>query len=499
MPEKGIVKLRVTAMNSSFEHLTMKNIGYNSIARVLTFIFSALSSVVLGRCLLPSDYGIISFSFIFINFMGNFADVGIGSAIIQRKELDEPALHTAFTLQFFIGCAVIFATFILSTLAPLFFNNRDVVLIIRLLSLYFLLSNISFLPKSLLIKEMNFKKVAIAETSMSILNSVVAIVLALNGFGYWSIVIAYLSSNFVATALFIMFRPIDAKFQFDNKMAREFISFGGYLFLTGLLVFLIFNLDNFIIGTVKGAKDLGYYAIAFNWGCMICVLMYSVVLRVVFPVMAKLQDEEQKIRNAYLKTLEYSSYIVILANIILFIFSKEFLVYVLGHGSNKWLPALTSLRILCLYGIIRGLLEPIGQVITAMGKTRTLFIANLVASVIEVSAIYPALKLYGIEGVALTVTVAYLSQYFIFYRYLKSNLEISIVDLLRAVKPAFIAALVVIFLQQLFYGYHVDTVLLLLSKASIVAIVYFAILGVITNWEIFRTIKRLGLKAKIAG
>src|SRR5580692_3947095 len=115
--------------NCSDENGTFKNIRYNSIAKMLTYLSSAASSIVLGRCLLASDYGIVSFAFIFVNFMERFADIGIGSAIIQRKELDETTLYTAFSLKFVIGVAVTGATFLLSALVPYFIDNPDAVVI----------------------------------------------------------------------------------------------------------------------------------------------------------------------------------------------------------------------------------------------------------------------------------------------------------------------------------------------------------------------------------
>lgn len=483
-------------MNSSYERLTFRNIGYNSIAKMMMFIFSAITSVVLGRCLAASDYGIVSFAFIFINFMANFADFGIGSAIIQRKELDNRALNSAFTLKLLIGCAVVGASFFLSFAASFFFDNPHIIPVIRLLSLNFLISTVSFIPNSLLTRDMDFKKISIAEITLSLLNSTGAIILALNGYGYWSIVAAYIFANLVYAVMMARFRPVAVRLCFDKKTAKEFLSFGGYLFLSGLLVFLIFNLDNFIIGTVNGAKDLGYYAIAYNWGSMICILMYMVVLRAIFPWMAKLQDEEQRIRNAYLKTLEYSGYLVVLVNIVLFIVSRDFLYCVLGHNSDKWMPALVPLRILCVYGILRGLLEPVGQVIIAKGKPKTLLTANLLASVIEVAAIYPALKYFGINGVACVVTFAYLSQYLVYYLYLKDQLQIGITDLAKAVTPSFSAALPLLFLYPAFSEYQTNTILLLLVKASAIAAVYILTLGIITNWEIFKVAGSFVLQEK---
>lgn len=486
-------------MKMPFERHTFVNIGYTTVARMLMYVFSAIASVVLGRCLLASDYGIVSFALVFVSFMDKFSDIGIGSAIIQRKHLDETTLSTAFTLKFIIGCLAAVATFLISTVVPYFFDNPNAVTIIQLMSLCFLFNNVYFLPSSLLVREMNFKTITIVETATGFLNSLIAIVLALNGYGYWSIVLGYIVSNFFSAASLALIKPVTIRFRLDARVAKELVDFGGYLFLAGLLAFLISNIDNFIIGTVKGAKELGYYAVAFNWSAMICLIMNSVVLRVIYPVMAKLQDRKQEMKDSYLKTLEYSAYIIVLANLVLFVISKEFLINVLGRGSDKWLPALAALRILCFYGIIRGLLEPISQVIMALAKTSVLFKANLVAAVLEIAAIYPALKYYGLTGVAFTVTFAYLSQYFIYYHFLKTHLQIRTNDLLKAVRPSVFASIPIVVAYLIFHdNYAVDLSMLLVKMLSIVS-VYIVCLGFVTDWEFFRILWHLMHKQERVG
>ncbi len=122
------------------------------------------------------------------------------------------------------------------------------------------------------------------------------------------------------------------------------------LSLIGFIVFTIFNVDNFIIGAVKGSSELGYYMIAFNWGSIICVILGTVVNNVLFPTFSRMEQDRERIKKSYLRVLEYVSCIGMLTNITLLLVSEDFLVYVLGHGTDKWLPALLSLRILCLYG-----------------------------------------------------------------------------------------------------------------------------------------------------
>ncbi|GFO69184.1 lipopolysaccharide biosynthesis protein [Geomonas limicola] len=483
-------------MKTTDKHLAVKGIGYATAAKLITYLFSAASSVVLGRCLVAHDYGIASFAFMFVAFMEKFADIGIGSAIIQRNRLDDEIIDTAFTLKFVIGSAIALVTIFASGVVEYLMPNGNASRAVQMLALSFLFNNIYFLPNALLSRDMDFKRISLAETGVNFVNSAVAITMALLGFGYWSIIVAYLASSFLGALVQSLMRPVRITFRMNLVVAKELVNFGGYLFLTGLFAFLIANLANFIIGSVKGAAELGYFTIAFTWGSMICLIMYSIVLRVTFPLMSKLQSDLAELKSSYLKTVEYSGHAIVLANCVLFVVSREFLVLVLGHGSGKWLPALAALRIICAYGIIRGLLEPVGQVMVALGATRVLFKANLIACLVGLITIYPALKYFGIEGVAWSVTVAYLSQYLTFYRFLKLNLKIGPAELWSAVKPSFVAAVPVFLLFLAFSGSYASTIPLLAGKALLAVVIYLVTLGLVTRWEILQVVREYLVERK---
>ena len=191
------------------------------------------------------------------------------------------------------------------------------------------------------------------------------------GLKYWSIALANLISTIILALAMNILKPIRIKIGFDKKIAAEFIHYGWKIFASGIIIFLLFNADNFIVGSVRGSILLGYYVIAFNWGAMSSSLMYSIIHDVLFPTFTNLRHDKEKMKTAYLKTLEYISFIGVLINITLFIIAKDFLVHVLGHGSDKWMRALPALKILCIYGIFRSILEPVGNIIMAIGKTST--------------------------------------------------------------------------------------------------------------------------------
>ena len=475
-------------MNESFKAKTLTNIGYNSIAKVASLIFQGAASIILSRILTPSDYGIVGFAGIFISFLGQFNDLGIGSALIHRHELDDKALYTAFTLRCFIGLSIYLVAFLIAPFAVTFFDNTAVVNVIRILSLCFIINILTFLPNMLLTKELDFKKISLYNTATVCVQSTIAITLALTGFKYWSIVFANVSSTIFMMLLVNVIKPVRPRFMFNRAIADQLINYGGNLFVSGFLVFLIFNFDNFAIGSMAGATQLGYYAIAFSWGSMVCTLLYSMIQSVIFPTLSKMKGDMERIKAAYLRVLEYVSFAGVLANLTLFVISKDFLIHILGHGTDKWMPALLAFRILCIYGVFRLLLEPIGSVIMAIGKTEILRRANIIVAAIELSLLYPAIKFTGIAGVALLVTVAYISQYVVYYPFIIKEMDVTFSELKNTLLPVLVSAatlLISLYFLNLFVS---SSIIMIFVKIAIAGVVYTGTHGLCTKWKMHKEI-----------
>lgn len=471
-------------MSESLKAKTFSNVGYNSVAKVITLVFQAIANIILTRTLTAGDYGIVGFAAIFTAFLGQFSDLGIGSALIHRSQMDDTTLYTGFTLKFFLGIGICITAWIVAPLATFLFDNTAVVDVIRILSLSFFINSFMFLPNILLTKELNYKKISFYSTLTMLFQSSVAIVLALKGFKFWSIVIANVSASLFTVVVINILKPVKFRFSFDRKIADQLINYGGNIFITGFIVFIIFNIDNFMIGSVAGANQLGYYALAFNWGSMMCTLLSSTIISVMFPTLSKMQRDKERIKSAYLRILEYMSFIGILANMTLFVIAKDFLVHILGHGTDKWLPALVALRILCVYGIFRMLLEPIGSVIMVLGKTEKLRNVNLIVAAIELTLMYPVLTRFNIEGVAVLVTCAYVSQFALYYPFLKNKLNIKWFELVNSVKSPIIAIVVLVGLFFIFEINWRSSVVIMSAKIALCATTYILLHGVVSKWKI---------------
>jgi O-antigen/teichoic acid export membrane protein len=478
-------------MPDELKNKTIQNIGYNSIAKITQIVVSAIASILLTRTLLPSDYGIVGFAGIFISFLSQFGDFGITNAVIRKKDLNNSEIYTAFSLKVCLSIFVFTVAFLFAPLTVRFFDNPAIVPVVRVLALNFVLNCFSFLPNLFLTRDLDFKKISYATLASTLLNSAVSVTLALMGFKYWSIVISGILMTISSAVLLNVYCPVRYRFAYDRDAAWGFIKFGANLFLSGFMIFLIFNADNFLIGAVAGSANLGYYSVAFTWSTMACTIIGSIVLTVLFPTFYKMQEDAEKLKNSYLKVLRYISFGGLLLNMTLFVVSKDLLVLVLGHNTEKWLPALPALRILCAYGVVRLLLEPVGPVIMAIGRTDVIKKAVLLLMVTELGFLYPALRYFGIEGVAVLVTVAYLTQYALYYPVLRSELRVSPGDLVSSVAPALLTVIPFgiffliseAFLELSFLGFF--------TKIVCCTVIYLVSYGLANEWELYKDMRIL--------
>ena len=450
----------------------------------------AVATVVLSRTLESADYGIVSLALIFTRFLATFNDLGIESAVVQKQDLDDAGLLTAFWLKASLAVALFVIAVSAAPVGGRVFDNQAAIGVIRVLSLSFLIAIPAFVPTTLLTRALDYRRLATAQTWSTVANAVVAVGLALSGYGYWSLVLGQLAATAALVGVLNAMRPRRLAYRFSAARARELVRYGGALFASTLATFVVFNADNFLIGLVLGASALGYYTLALSWGSMVPVLMWSVVNAVLFPTFSTMQANRLRIKSAYLRALHYVSVLGVLLNTVLFFVAPEFLVQVLGAGTDKWLPALTAFRVLCVYGIIRVVLEPLGSVIMALGKTGVLLRATVVAAVIELALLYPALLAWGAAGAACVVTLAYLTQYAIYYPFIRRELDIDWRDVLGAVRPAVLPLLAAV---PAFSAYDLlgaeNTPLTLVARAASGALCYVATYVLLTRRTILQDIR----------
>lgn len=473
-------------MNDSLRSKTAANLTYNSVCRLLVFGLSSITSIILARNLTSSDYGIVGFASIFVIFLGMFNDLGVTASIIQKETIGENDLYTAFTLKLLLGLLIFLFSFLWGSVSQRAFDNPAVKAVVIVLGSSSLLSAVGFLPTIILTRELKFKRLTIPQLGGQVVATIVALTSVYMGARYWSLVFASLAASTASAVIVFVLCPVRFKFRWDREVAKEHLKFGSHLFLAWLLAFVLFNSDNFAIGVLGGAAMLGFYSIAFNWSTKACNLIESAIQGILLATFSKVQNETERLMRGYLTVLEYVSFAAVLANGLLLILSRELLTLVLGRGTGKWLPALTALRILCVYGGVRAVLEPVGSIVTAIGRPDLLFKSNAVVTCFQVACLYPALRYLGLEGVAVVVTLSYALQFFIYFPVLRRELRLSYAAVFGSVRSALLAGCVLGVFGVVSDRYFGVSWLTLTAKLVLGTGLYLGAFGSVTRWKIFR-------------
>lgn len=426
-----------------------------------------------------------------VNLMRLLSDVGINNAAVQRKDLDDEALHTAFTMKLLFGIVMFILIVSLSGFSIYFFNDSKVVNVIRLLALTIVINTFAFMPCIMLSRKLRFKDIAITDTINTISNSAIAVTMAINGFKYWSIAVGFVASNAIFAVAVNYCLKCKIYFAMNKRVAIDLFGYGSKVLVTSMLSFAILNFDNFIVGTAGGASLLGYYGLAFNWGSMVCSIMSAVVLSVLFPTFARMQDDKGKMKHAYLDVLQYTAIFSVLWNLALFCVADRFLVHVLGKGTDKWLPALDSLRIFCIYGIVRSFIEPTNMLLMASGNARLVMKSGVLVALIEFALVYPAIRFGSIKIVSIIVLFAFVSQVFLLRKNIAQTYGITIKEVASIILPVVCVALTVGLIYFIGNSMLGDNLPGLILAVTLVCCLYLIVFGWITKWQHYSRIYRL--------
>lgn len=310
-------------------------------SQIVTFVVS----VVLARILAPSDYGTITLVTVFTTILQVFVDSGLGTALVQKKDADD----LDFSSVFYFNCALCLVLYLgMFAAAPLiakFYENTELVPIIRVISLTVVVSGLKNVQQAYVSKNMQFKRFFYSSIGGVVFSAVLGIALAKAGCGVWALVAQQLSNVAVNTAILwitVKWRP---KKMFSRERLKGLLSFGWKLLVSALLDTGYSNLRNLIIGKVYSTADLAYYDQGDKFPKVIVSNINTSIDSVLLPSMSSEQDDRERVKNMTRRAIKTSTYIMAPLMMGLAFCAKPVVTLVL---TEKWLPCVPFLRIFCI-------------------------------------------------------------------------------------------------------------------------------------------------------
>jgi PST family polysaccharide transporter/lipopolysaccharide exporter len=385
---------------STLKARTVRNVSYTGISYLLVLIANFVTMAVLARLLTPEEFGIVASALVVANIFFSIQDLGIMPAIVQRDARVDDSLRVGISIRWISAAALAIVMIAVSPLAARAFGQPDVALVLAVLSLNLFVFAFGFYSQTALTRSLRFYEISIATAVQYLAFSASALVLAFSGFSYWSLVIGYVAGAMCFVLVLRHFEKPKARPAVDKNLAKELLAFGKHIIVTNLMAYAIFNVDQLVIAGTLGAIALAFYYIAVRFGRMIGEQLSAVVNRVLFPTMARLRTDVQRLRIGYAQSLRMLAICVLPMSLGLSALSGIFVESVLGA---TWLESVFPLSVLAIAGLFNALATPSGNVLVSIGRPRYLSMQSTAQAVLLIAFVYPVAVTYGIDGVSVLI------------------------------------------------------------------------------------------------
>lgn len=388
---KSLTDKTISGLNWSF-------IGTNSLA-----IINIVVGIVLARILLPQDFGLLGMTYIFIGLAELFVTMGMGSAVQRVKNLSEEHIRVATTLTIISSVVIYILLWVLAPYISAFYKEARIISIIRVLSSIFLIQGVITVSYGIIRRELDFKYILKIDLSSNIVGyGLTSTILALLGFGVWSLVYGRIVTAIVAAAIIMIKVPVNLKPLLTKDEVKDLAGFGGGISLSNFLFYASSNIDLLIIGKFLNSHMLGLYTRALNLMKESLTKITGGIYNVLFPAFAAVQDNPAKLRTAYYRTIQTVTYFVY-PILISMIVTAEFVIK--GLFGAKWGGAVTSFQLLGIAGLLRVTLQYSGALAHATGKVYVEAMQQLIYFLLLGACSFYAVR-FGIEGVAASIIIA---------------------------------------------------------------------------------------------
>ena len=336
---KGLTRRAISGM-----FWTLSGTGLQGVVQLLVLM-------ALGRLLTPAEFGIMGAATVVIALSQIVSQIGVGPAIIQRRELDPVHIRVAATLSFLLGLVLGAIVFFGAPIIARFYRIPEVEPVLRLVAFMFPLDGLNTVSKALLTRKLQFRLyVALDVGSYVIGYAVVGVSLAWHGAGVWSLAVANLCQ--VGLRMLAMYAAARHSLRpsFDLRASRDLLSYGLGHSLGQIGMVISQQGDNFWVGRLLGSSALGLYGRAYSLLVMPATAFGRIVMRVLFPLLSQLQDERERLGTAYERGLAIVALVSLPVSTFLWVLAPEFISVVLG---SKWTGVVMPFRMFSISLLFR--------------------------------------------------------------------------------------------------------------------------------------------------
>jgi O-antigen/teichoic acid export membrane protein len=343
----------------------VRGVAWTALQQSGTQFVSLVVFAILSRFLTPDDFGLVAIATVFVAFIQIFLDQGLSVALVQREEIDESHLNTAFWCNVLFGVVITTLGIMAAGWIATIFTQPELKPVVQILFLSLITYSLTSTHAAILNRKLAFDQLSTRTLIAEVVGGLAGIIMATQGFGVWSLVGRNLVRDFTRMLLLWWGSSWKPGLRFSRKRLKELFPFGINIMGDRLFYFINGHIDQLLIGYFLGSTVLGYYVIGTRVIQLGVRIFLDTISAVSLPVFSRLQNEKDRFRNAFLEVSKFSSLILvpIFGGIVLI--APE-IVMVLFN--DQWSPSVPIIQVLSLSYIIQSITFLAPTLLLAMGK-----------------------------------------------------------------------------------------------------------------------------------
>ena len=323
-------------------------------------------SIILARLLAPDDFGSIALVMAVIAIANVFVQSGLGTALIQKKDVDDTDFSTVFYASIALAAIIYGLIFFTSPLIADIYNKPTLVPIIRVLTLSLFIGVFNSIQYAYVARHMLFKKLFFRSIGAMIPSSIIGIVMAFTGFGVWALVAQQLSNSFLAVVIMLFVVPWRPKLLFSFERLGRLFSFGWKLLVSSIIDTVYSQLQSIIIGKMFSPASLAFYDRGSHFPYVVVNNINNSIQAVMLPSLSAYQDDKPQVKKMMRRAIVTSSFLIIPMMAGLAAMAEPVVQILLG---DKWLPCVPFVQIFCFIYAFYPIHTSNLSAINAMGRS----------------------------------------------------------------------------------------------------------------------------------
>ena len=431
-------------------------------------LLNLIIGIFLARLLSPGEYGIVGVLAIFTLLANNLQESGFGVALVNIKDIKHNDYNSVFWFNVGMSLLLYLILFLSAPMISAFFHQPCLTSLSRFVFLAFVIASLGISPNAMLVRDLKMKEKAITSLSALVISGTVAVIMAMNGFSYWSLATQQIVYNVVIVIGRYYYTRWCPTFKVDFAPVKQMFSFSYKVLITAVLTTINNNVLTVIFGRLFPAQAVGNYTQANKWNTMANQLVSNTVAQVAQPVMTRITDDDERQRRVFGKMLRFTAFLAFPAMFGLAIVAPQVILLAIG---DKWVNSIPLLQVLCISGAFIPLYTVYQNLFLSQGKSDTymwLTISQIAVMLIAVLACH-RLGIMAMVIAFACINILWLLAWQVFASRL---IGYRFITMLRDLMPFMLIALVVMGVTYLVTRFIGNMYFLLLARIILAAALY---------------------------